>query len=57
MGHDYSTDKGRRFSCEYNGKTYYISGQRFYSNDKFDNESTKLIVHKWSSFHGANLAF
>ena len=57
MVHDYSTDKVRRFFCQYNGKTYYISSQRFYSNDKFDNESTKLIVHKWSSFHGANLAF
>ena len=57
MGHDYSKDKGRRFFCEYNGKTYYITAHKFYSNDKFDKDSTKLMLHTYSSFHGANLSF
>ena len=57
MGHDFSQDGGRRFFCNYNGRKFFLTSHRFYSNDKFDNESTKLILHTFSSFHGANFTF
>lgn len=51
---DYSQDGGRRFYCKYNDKKYYLASHRYYSKDKFDDDSTLLIVHKDPWFHGEN---
>jgi len=52
--HDYSHDGGRRFYCTYNLERYYLASHRWYSSDKFDDDSTLLIVHNNPKFHGEN---
>ena len=54
---DYSHDGGRRFYCKYIGKKYYLACHRFYSNDKFDSESTLLMAHVDPKFHGENFTY
>ena len=54
---DYSHDGGRRFYCIYNGNKYYLACHNFYSNDKFDNDSTLLMVHKIHKFYGENFSY
>ena len=54
---DYSQDGGRRFYCIYNGNKYYLACHKFYSKDKFDNDSTLLMVHNNPKFYGENFSY
>ena len=55
--HDYSNDGGRRFFCKYKDKNFYLACHRYYSNDKFDKESTKVMFHNEPKFFGENFTF
>jgi hypothetical protein len=55
--HDFSNDGGRRFYCYYNGTKYYMACHNYYKNDKFDEESTKLIFHSNHIFGGENFTY
>ena len=54
---DYSHDGGRRFYCVHNGKNYYLACHKYYSNDKFDKDSTLLLVHNNPRFQGENFSY
>ena len=55
--HDYSKDEGRRFFCRYNGKKYYMACHKFYENDIYDKESTKIIFHTNHTLYGENFSY
>ena len=54
---DYSHDGGRRFYCTYNLENYYLGCHRYHSSDKFDGDSTLLMVHNNPKFYGENFSY
>ena len=54
MGYDYSNNGGRRFFCDYKGTRYYMACHKFYKNDIYDEESTKLMFHSNHKLYGEN---
>ena len=54
---DQTHDGGRRFYCTYKGNKYYLACHKYYSKDKFDNDSTLLMMHNNHKFYGENFTY